>query len=157
MKTFADAMATCTNPASHRHKRRTRILSSFYVLRSPGNFIRRATRRGAFAILGNPAIPFAQNFHHPRYFRNPYQRTAPPNLARQRHRGIRAAVLASIAEQKSHFKKQLFARHSEQFTDTRILQRRQGHSAPLQNRRNPPRGLHTKFALRVEEQPPSRV
>src|SRR5258708_10714834 len=134
MNRFANAIASCTKPASHKDKRRTRILSSFYVLRSPGNFIRRATRRGAFAILGNPAIPFAQNFHHPGNSRNPYQRTAPPNLARQRHRGIRAAVLASIAEQKSHFKEQWFARHSEQFTDTRILHRRQGHSPPLRNR-----------------------
>jgi len=45
---------------------------------------------------------FAKNFHHSGDFRDPQQRTAPPDFARQRHCGIRSAVPASVAQEELH-------------------------------------------------------
>src|SRR5260370_18411851 len=157
MKRFAHAIAICTNPANQRNRSRDLISTSYRALPSSGHFIRRAARRGTLAIRRNPAITLAQNFHHPGNFRNPHERPAPPNLTRQRHAGVRPAELAAIAQQKSHFVHQFFARHSKQRSHARILQRRQRHPALLQNRRQPSRDSRAELALRVKKQPPARV
>src|SRR5713226_926021 len=117
----------------------------------------RARNRRTTPARRNPAISSAQNFRHPRNPRNPYQRPAPPDLPRQCHRRVRAAVLGPVAQQKFHLQHQFLARQSQQRPDPRILQRRQRHPAPLQNRRNPPCDSRAEPALRVKKQPPSRM
>src|SRR5216684_6053596 len=157
MKRFANAIAICTNPASQRNTRIDVMSASLCALHSPGYFISRATCRGTFAIRRNPPISLAQDFHHPGNLRNPQKRPSPPDFARQRHRRISAAVLAPIAKQELHFEHQFFPWHSQQRTNPRILEWRQRHPASLQNRGDPPCGSRTELALRVKEQPPSRV
>ncbi len=134
-----------------------RITASFRALCSSGYFTRRAARRSTLAARRNPPISFAQNFHHSRNFRNPKQRPAPPNLPRQRDGSVRPAVAAPVAQKKLHFAHQFVARQSQQCSHAWILQRRQRHPAPLQNRRNPPCDSRTEAAFRVPEQPPARV
>src|SRR5260370_25531095 len=124
MKGFANDIDIWTNAASERNTRMDRISASFRALRSPGYFIRRAARRGTLAIRRNPAISSSKNFHHPGNLRNPQKRPAPPDLPRQRHRRIRAAVLPPLAQEKFHFHHQFFAPLSPHPPDPPILQRR---------------------------------
>src|SRR6266480_3640090 len=154
---FAEAIATCTRPASPRSSTRARMVVSFAARRSLRTLPRRALRRRAFAIRRHPAVSFAQNVHHPGNLRNPYQRRRPPNFARQLNRCVRAAATAAIAQQELHLFHQVVVRQTEQLRDTRILQRSQGHPAALHNRSQPPRDACAKLAVRVEEQPASRV
>src|SRR5882762_7739852 len=150
---------------SHRHKSANFIAiagspccsacKSF--LNSRRRLIRRTRNCRATPAGRDSLVSFAQNFHHPGNLRNPQKRPPPPDFARQRHRRIRPAVSAPVAQKKLHFSHQLLARQSQQRTDARILQRRQRHPAPLQIRRNPSRDPCAELALRVKKQPPSRV
>src|SRR5438309_4701234 len=83
------------------------FVRSFPALRSLRGFGCRASLRRAAAARGYPAVSLVQNFHHSRNLRKPYQRPAPPNLARQCHRCIRAAEPASVAQEELHFAQQL--------------------------------------------------
>src|SRR6267143_6489826 len=157
MKRFADAIATCTNPASQRNTRMVRISATFRTLHSPRCSTRRARNCCATSARRNPPISLAQNFHHPRNLRNPQQRPCPPNLTRQSHGRIRPSESVSVARKKLHFSHQVLARQSQQRPYARILQRSQRHPAPLQNRRNPPCDSRAELALRVKKQPPPRV
>src|SRR6266478_5940969 len=157
MKRFADAIATCTNPASQRNTRMVRISATFRTLHSPRCSTCRARNCCATSARRNPSISFAQNFHHPRNLRNPQQRPCPPNLTRQRHGRIRPSESASVAQKKLHFSHQVLARQSQQRPHSRILQWGQRHSTPLQNRREPPRDSRAELALRIKEQPTPRM
>ena len=103
------------------------------------------------------AIPAPQRPYPSRQSAKPHQRPGPPNLARQCHGRIGAAKLPSIRKQKAYFAQQLFPRHSQQRPNAQILQRRHRQSAALQNWCQPARNSRAKRALRVKEQPPSRV
>src|SRR6266705_872918 len=131
--------------------------SDHKCLRSLPRLIRRTCLCRATPLRRHPPVPFAKNFHHPRNPRNPHQRPSPPDLPRQRHCCVCSAILAPITQQQTHFPQQLVPRHSQHRRHAWILQRRQCHSSPLQIRRQPPRKSRAEPALRVEEQPPSRV
>src|SRR6267142_649650 len=128
-----------------------------YALHPGRNLISRTRNRHAAPSPRNPAISFAQNFHHPGNSRHPKQWPPPPDLARQRHRCIRAAVPATVAQEKLHLPHQFFPPQPKQRPHTRILQRRQLQSPLLQNRRQPSRDPRAEPALRVKEKPPPRV
>src|SRR5579859_6102721 len=150
-KRFADAIANCTKPASHRRSKRPRIVASFAVQRSLGTLPCWALRCGATAIRCYPAVTFAQNLHRPGNLREPYERYRPPNFARQLDGRIRAAVTPSIAQQKLHFFHQVFMRQAKQFRYARILQWRQRHPTALHEGRQPARNARAEFAISVPE------
>src|SRR6266850_507929 len=141
-----------------RHCRPALCKSACHYALHPGrNLICRARNRDATPPPRNPAISFAQNFHHPGNPRYPKQGPAPPDLASQRHRRIRPTVSAPVAQKKLHLPHQFFPAQPKQCPHARILQRRERQPPPLQNRRQPSRDARAEAALRVKEKPPPRV
>src|SRR6266702_2868719 len=88
--------------------------SDHKCLRSLPRLICRTCLCRATPLRRHPPVSFAKKVHHPRNPRNPHQRPSPPDLARQRHRRVRPAVLASVAQQQTHLHHQIVARHSQQ-------------------------------------------
>src|SRR6266568_600327 len=131
--------------------------SDHKCLRSLPRLIRRTCLCRATPLRRHPPVSFVQNLHHPRNLRNPQQRPSPPDLPRQRHCCVCSAILASVAQQQTHLHHQIVARHSQQRPHPRILQRRQRHSSALQIWSQPPCKACAEPALRVPEQPPTRV
>jgi len=146
---------SCTKPADQRSRRSRR--SPYEISCSLSRFRNCAADRGATPLHRDRPIPSPQRPHSSRYSAEPYQRSRPPNFARQRHRRIRSCKLPSIRKQKPNLAQQFIASHSKQRADARIPQRRHRQPAPFQNRRQPPRNPCAKRALRVKKQPPSRV
>ena len=109
------------------------------------------------APSGNPVVQNAKQRHCAGNARHPGQRPRPPDFLRERDSGVGAAVLAAIVEQQPHLAKQFVTRYSEQRCYTRILQRRNIHPAPPQNRGQASRDTRAKSTFRVEEKPAARV
>ncbi len=124
------------------------------ALRSLCHFRNRTAHRGTAPMHRDRAIPSPQCPHPSWNLAEPHQRPRPPNFARQSHRRIRSTKLPPVRKQKPYLSQQLLARHSQQRSHSRILQRRHRKPSAFQNRRQPSRNPRAKHALRIEKQPP---
>jgi hypothetical protein len=116
-----------------------------------------AARCCAMPACRQPVIDATHPRHQPRNPGKPCEWLGPPNLTRQRHRCIRAAILLSVRQQDAHFAHQLRLRQAQQCPYPDILQRSNRESASLQNRRDPPRNPRAESAVGVKEQPSPRM
>src|SRR5271155_2566631 len=134
-----------------------RSFASHIASDSPRYMPRFASLCRTVAMHRDRPVPVPHDPHRPRNSAQPNHRPRPPNFVRQSHRRVRAAKLPPIGKQEPNLAQQFIARHPEQRSHARILQRRYCQPAPFQNRRQPPRNPRAKSALRIKKQPPSCV
>jgi len=109
------------------------------------------------ALRGHPAIADTKHAHHSGKLGKPDQWPPPPDFFGNFEDGVRSTGVLTIAVQIPYFAEKVRRRHTKQFADARILQRRDAEISFGENWRNCKGDARAEFAVGIEEEPASGV
>ncbi len=104
-------------------------------------------------MIGEPPITGAEHPPHARQLRHEIQRPYPPDLPRQEHEGVGAAVEFILGGDHAHLMQQLIRRESQERRYPRVLQRRQSKASLFQRPPETSRKRNADSAIAVEKNP----